>query len=158
MTDSVRQPLAAAVVTAGMFAACVTAGCESPEAARVLGQAGPAQVQRDRSPRGGRTPNAEEERHRGAYQTTRDPRALRWLLSRRIENGMTREEVDRVIGEAGETEMAGAGFKRENKGIFADDMLVRYGPDADGSTIYLVFRENRLVQFEPREYRVVPFE
>lgn len=81
-----------------------------------------------------------------------DPKALDWLLAHRIENGMSVEEVSSVLGDSGEKLEQDGQYK--NKGGFyqTTDQGYRWGPDRQGRSVTLFFREGRLIQFDPDEF------
>jgi hypothetical protein len=94
----------------------------------------------------------EEQHHRTSYQTDRDPDALRWLLANRITTGMMVADVNNVLGEEGQREFNDRRFKT-NDGLYRiGDTVYRWGPDSSGTSLYLVFRNDRLINFEPRDY------
>ena len=99
------------------------------------------------------TRTREDELYRKQYQIDRDPAAMQWLLANRIEPGMSVANVNQVFGETGEREYndrqikTGSGFYRTS------DTVYRWGPDNQGRSVYLVFREERLFNFDPNEFR-----
>lgn len=84
-----------------------------------------------------------EEQHRSAYVQHRTRDDLFWLLANRVETGMTVAEVAVVLGENGEKEPKGQWVRQGDYRI--DDEIYRYGPDSGGQSVYLVYREGRLV-------------
>lgn len=94
------------------------------------------------------TPRREEAERRIAYQETRSPAAISWLLKNRVRTGMTIREVNEVLGEDG-VEEPGADWIRTSGPFNQGDDVYRWGPDAKGRTIYLVFRNKKLVNFNP---------
>jgi hypothetical protein len=93
-----------------------------------------------------------EEQHRKQYQTERSREALHWLLAHRVNQGMTHAEVARVLGEDGTYE-ENARWLKSNSTIYReDDELFRFGPDDRGQSIYLPFREGKLVHFDPKQF------
>lgn len=95
----------------------------------------------------------DEQTHRQRFQNSRDPDAMRWLLAHSLQQGMTVAEVGRVFGEDGQREYndrwikTGGGFYRR------DDVVYRWGPDSDGQSAYLVFRDGKLTNFDPADYQ-----
>lgn len=94
-----------------------------------------------------------EQEYRRRYQVDSDPEAIRWLKANRIASGMTVGEVGEVLGEEGRLVIADRKFKTGNL-YRRGDKVYEWGPDSDGASHYLVFREGRLVNFDPEEYRV----
>ena len=93
-----------------------------------------------------------EEKHRKLYQTERSRDSLRWLLAHRVRQGMTHADIARVLGEDGVYE-ENARWLKSNSTIYReDDELFRFGPDDRGQSIYLPFREGKLVHFDPKQF------
>ncbi len=99
----------------------------------------------------------DENKHRELFQHSRDPKALQWLLANRIENGMTRAEVDGVIGQPGRFEPSDRLLKTNNNAYHTSDKMYAYGPDSKSHTYYLVFRDNRLVGFDAQDFELDEF-
>jgi len=99
-------------------------------------------------------PSLDEERHRKQYQTERSRASLRWLLAHRVKQGMTHADVARVIGEDGTYEENARWLKANSTIYREDDELFRFGPDDRGQSIYLPFREGKLVHFDPSEFAI----
>lgn len=131
------QPLVIALVIIGVTIGI--AGCEAMHDAGVPGMAEFIDSE---------TPRREEAARRTAYQETRSPKALSWLLKNRVRTGMTIREVSEVLGEDG-VEEPGADWIRNSGPFNQGDDVYRWGPDAKGHTIYLVFRQKKLVNFNP---------
>lgn len=95
----------------------------------------------------------EEQKYRDQFLIEKDPEALKWLLENRIHSGMTVNDVDKILGEPGEREFSDRWIKNDGDGRYrASDKVYRWGPDNQGRSIYLVFRENLLVNFDPLDY------
>jgi len=95
----------------------------------------------------------EEQSYREKFLREKDPEALRWLLENRIHSGMTVGDVDQIIGENGEREYKDRWIKSDGEGNYrASDRVYRWGPDNLGRSIYLVFRDGQLVNFDPHAY------
>lgn len=93
-------------------------------------------------------------KHRYEFQTNRTPESLDWLLVNRIQNGLSVAEIGRLLGETGEREFADRELKTSGDGHYLDtDVAYRWGPDANGRTIVLFFRDGKLVNFNPEELR-----
>lgn len=90
--------------------------------------------------------------YRERYQTERDPDALRWLLAHRIQQGMTVGDVNEALGQEGEREFDDLHLKTKGGSYRASDVAYRWGPDSRGRSVYLFFRDGRLVNFRPGEY------
>ena len=127
------------------LAACLAfAGCESPAWIRNLNDS-------FYSSRSG-TPE-EEERHRTAYLESGDRASMRWLLSHRIEAGMNYDAVCKVLGVQGSPERNDRAIKTGGGNYQLGDEIYSFGPDSQGSSVYLAFREGRLVNFDPSQFR-----
>jgi hypothetical protein len=95
----------------------------------------------------------EEESFRVQFQEERSPAAMQWLLANRIQTGMTVSEVGHVFGEAGTREFHDSGLKVKGGNYRIGDQTYYWGPDSSGRSIYLIFREGTLVNFDPNEFR-----
>ncbi len=91
---------------------------------------------------------AEEERRREQYLATHESEHIRWLLNNRVQNGMSKGDVDRVVGEDGERVFDDQKVLTSESVYRTDDLVYSWGPDCDGSVYMLVFRDNRLINFE----------
>ena len=98
------------------------------------------------------THERQKEQYRRRYHSQRDHQAIRWLLANRVEQGMTLADVNRIFGEQGEREFDDQKFKIGST-YRATDIAYRWGPDATGRTVYLLFRDGQLVNFDPNEFR-----
>lgn len=91
---------------------------------------------------------AEAEKRREEFLIERSEDSIKWLLSNLAKNGMSKGDIDRIVGEQGErvfddTEiLSGEGLYR------ADDRVYSWGPDRQGNTYMLVFRDDKLINFE----------
>jgi hypothetical protein len=94
----------------------------------------------------------EVESYRTQWQTRRDKAAIRWLLATQIHNGLTPDEVSTRLGEIGTKEQNTREFKREGDGFRVDDEFYKFGPDREGESYYLAFREGHLVQFDAQRF------
>lgn len=97
--------------------------------------------------------SVEERQHRQQWQAHRDGKALRWLLQEVIHNGLTLAEVNDRLGDTGVAEDQTQAFKTKADGYLMDDKLYRYGPDKEGQTYYLAFRDGKVVNFDPHEVK-----
>jgi len=137
----VRLPLLLTLLT------LMTAGCQSPgeELLPGLGNLLEAESTSER-----------EEEHRRKFQETRDPDELKWLLRHAIESGMTVTEVARVLGEDGR-QVYEDGWIKQGEGHYqSGDETWKWGPDREGNSVFLVFRDGKLVNFDPREFEPGP--
>lgn len=101
---------------------------------------------------------SEEEAHRTRYQETRAPADLQWLMRNCVESGMTPTEVNGVLGEQGRRVYDDDFIKTRGGHYHATDDTWKWGPDREGNSVYLVFRSNTLVNFDPNEFTQSPFE
>jgi hypothetical protein len=126
------------------FALALLAGCESPEWTRSLNDSFAHQDK----------PSAKtEEQHRQEFQETKSHESMRWLLAHCIHTGMSYNEVCRIMGEDGNLETQDRQLKSGGGNYRIDDEMYGFGPDSKGKTVYLAFRENRLINFDPEQFR-----
>jgi len=91
---------------------------------------------------------AESEKRREEFLIERTEESIKWLLSNLAKNGMSKEDIDRIIGEQGErvfddtNVLSGDGLYR------SDDLVYSWGPDKQGHSYMLVFRDDKLINFE----------
>ncbi len=91
---------------------------------------------------------AEAEKQREEFLIERTEESIKWLLSNLAKNGMSKGDIDRIIGEQGERVfddtdiLSGDGLYR------SDDLVYSWGPDKQGHSYMLVFRDNKLINFE----------
>lgn len=90
--------------------------------------------------------------YRMQYLTQRDPKALNWLLAHRVVNGMTVAAVGEALGERGEDVVDDAALKTGGYYLQTDDGY-SWGPDTNGRSVVLFFRDGKLVNFDPDEFR-----
>lgn len=120
------------------------AGCEAPSWSHKLNESFQAASSEESGPR-------TAEAHRREYASTRSRRSLHWLLAHEIQPGMTYRAVCNVIGEEGERELGDQSLKKTSAHIRIDDET--YGwPDSEGHVLCLFFRDNRLINFDPRDF------
>jgi len=65
---------------------------------------------------------------------------------------MSRTEVAQVLGEAGQPVARDARFKRNGGHYQERDRLWKWGPDHQGQSVLLAFRDGTLVNFDPDEF------
>jgi hypothetical protein len=94
----------------------------------------------------------DEVEYRDRYLTTKDPAALRWLLEHRIHSGMSVADVNLVLGEDGERQYNDQWIKTKGGYYRTGDEVYHWGPDNEGRGLYLVFRDEQLVNFDPEDY------
>ena len=134
---------------------CAVTGCESPNGLHGLESS---------KPFWSRTNSHDEEvQYRKDYQTNRSRKAMRWLLANRVDSGMSVNDVNTILGEKGELdESPSANSLKRGNTYRIDDKVFHYGPDSGGRAVYLVFRDDKLVNFERQRFsdseRVNPME
>ncbi len=94
----------------------------------------------------------EEEHFRKLYQEDKAPAALQWLLVNRMEAGLSLVEVNQVLGNEGVRVLDDMRFKTNGGHYRRDDLIYKWGPTSDGKSLFLVFRDGSLVNFDPSEY------
>lgn len=97
--------------------------------------------------------NAEFEEHRKQFSQEKDPQALSWLMAHALNNGMTVQEVEHALGDAGERIYDDVELKSHYEEFLHTDVAYKWGPDTDGNSVVLFFREGRLVQYSPEKFR-----
>jgi hypothetical protein len=132
------------VVSLWMPLAALAVGCETLHEAGVPGMR--AFVSSHRRA-------AEEESHRHAYQQDRSPASMQWLLAHRVHSGMSVADVSRILGEEGVREYDDLPIKTNGGHYRTGDQVYHWGPNSVGRTVYLVFRDGSLVNFNPDEFR-----
>lgn len=85
------------------------------------------------------------------YKTDGDAEALNWLLRNEIRQGMPIADVNQILGEDGERQYD-AGWVKNNGSFRVDDEVYKWGPDSDGQSIYLVFRNGHLTNYDPSQF------
>jgi hypothetical protein len=124
-----------------LLAGCLCAGCELSG--------------KQSWPRWSGTPDAaaDEQTQRTKFQTEQSSEAVRWLLSHKVRQGMSLQDVAGILGEEGAPVDADNWIKNDGVGYQVGDETYRWGPDDRGNSYYLVFRHNKLVNFDPAEFR-----
>jgi|GEM_PF-1674342 len=125
-----------------LLGACVSCGCASW-----------AELESILIPTPERFSPAEVERHQRQFQIENDPAALNWLLCHQIENGMSIATVNEVIGSEGLREFDDAEMKRNGGHYQQTDVGYKWGPDRKGRSVVLFFRDGKLINFDPDEFR-----
>lgn len=93
----------------------------------------------------------QELKQRESYQTEKDPAAIQWLLAHRIRTGMSVSDVSHIIGEDGQREYESNQILKNDGNYQQTDKVYRWGPDRMGRTYMLVFREDKLVNFDAHQ-------
>jgi hypothetical protein len=96
---------------------------------------------------------AEINAQRTAFQTDRTPAALDWLLAHQLESGMSVAVVNQAIGETGEKVEQDLALKQHGGQYQATDVGYKWGPDTNGRSVVLFFRDGKLVHFDPTEFQ-----
>ena len=139
-----RPSTTSALLSLSLLTIAVLSGCESFEQtslSRML-------------PFGKKTNLAPQEaEQRQKFMNERDPDAFRWLLSRRIHNEMSAEQVAHVLGESGERRLDDREYKTNGGFYQTTDVGYQWGPDRTGHTVVLFFRDGKLINFDPAEFR-----
>jgi hypothetical protein len=91
-------------------------------------------------------------RYQDEYLESKSTSSMRWLLANQLESGMTRGAVERVFAEKGERVVNDTWFKARGGLYRRSDRIYKWGPDANGNSVYLGFREGHLVNFRPSEF------
>lgn len=92
--------------------------------------------------------------YRMQFLTKRDPEALNWLLKHRLQSGMSRASVEKELGEEGEYQEASKWLKATGGTFRATDDAYKWGPDESGRSVYLMFRDDVLVNFHPEDFEL----
>ena len=95
----------------------------------------------------------QEAEQRQKFLNDRDPDAFRWLLSQRVHNEMSAEQVAHVLGESGERRPDDREYKTNGGFYQTTDVGYQWGPDRTGHTVVLFFRDGKLINFDPTEFR-----
>jgi len=132
------------VVPGLLFVAVFCAGCESASWMRSLHSSFAQQTEQERR---------NEEAHRKRYRETHDRKSLHWLLSHRVETGMSYKDVCKIVGEDGTREARDNWLKSKGATYQLGDDIYAFGPDSEGQTVYLAFREDMLVNYDPLDFR-----
>jgi len=99
------------------------------------------------------TQNDLEQKHRKRYQIDRDPESIRWLKANRLKQGMTLGDVNQVLGVNGVPVLNQRKFIGKSNLYRSSDVTYKWGPDADGNSHFLVFRDDKLVNYDPEEFQ-----
>jgi len=91
---------------------------------------------------------AESEKRREEFLIERTEESIKWLLSNRAKNGMSKGDIDRIIGEQGERVFDDTNILSGDGLYRSDDLVYSWGPNKQGHSYMLVFRDNKLINFE----------
>lgn len=94
-----------------------------------------------------------ERNKREEFVLNRSHNALFWLLAHRIESGMRLSEVEQVLGEAGE-DVSDQSYQKSQQVHQQTDDAYKWGPDTEGKSVVLFFRDGKLANFNPKDYRL----
>lgn len=139
-----RRPSAAVLLALTLF--LTTMGCESLTESKSLFTS----AENDHE--------AQAEEHRMRFLKDRNSADLNWLLANAVKSGMSRGEISQVLGEDGQRVRDDARFKRNGGHYRENDTIWKWGPDNKGQSIFLAFRDNKLVNFDPDEFSGNPDE
>ncbi len=132
-----------AVTACAGLAALTLTGCESPDWSRSLSN----------SFAGSDQPNPRlEEQYREEYAATRSAKSMRWLFSHCVEMGMSYKQVCQIMKEEG-TPVTGERHLLAGGSYRLGDDVYAFGPDTNGKTVYLVFRDDRLINYDRSEFK-----
>ena len=80
-----------------------------------------------------------------------DHKALYWLMANRIETGMRLSEVEQILGESGE-DVSDQSYGTKDGIHQTTDSAYSWGPDSEGRSVVLFFREGHLANFNRKDY------
>ncbi|WP_010587689.1 hypothetical protein [Schlesneria paludicola] len=88
--------------------------------------------------------------HRERFSAERNHESLYWLVANNVQNTMSLREVEAAIGEPGEyTTETG---RMRSEGVQSTDNAFTWGPDNEGYSVILFFRDGHLTNFDPSDY------
>lgn len=91
---------------------------------------------------------AKAEKRREEFIEHRTSESIRWLLSHGVQNGMSKGDIDRILGIPGERVFDDSEIL-SSEGLYrSDDIVYSWGPDKQGNAYMLVFRDHHLVNYE----------
>lgn len=92
--------------------------------------------------------------HRRQFQQQGEQESFRWLLANAVASGMTLSDVEHALGSEGERVWDDERFKTGGTGRYQQtDETYKWGPDSSGSSAFLIFRDGKLVNYDPKAYR-----
>lgn len=98
---------------------------------------------------------AEVKDQRAKFIEQRDPAAFRWLVTHALRNGMTVREVNHTMGDDGVRIYGDQQLKARLEGYLESDECYKWGPATNGQSVVLIFRGNRLVNYDPKDFRAM---
>jgi len=98
-------------------------------------------------------PAQEAAEHRRRFQQQGDPESFRWLLANGVASGMSLSDVEHALGSGGERVWDDQRFKTGAGRYHQTDETYKWGPDSEGSSAFLIFRDGKLVNYDPKAYR-----
>ena len=96
--------------------------------------------------------NRIEQDHRDNFVVHRDHKSLYWLIANRVQNGMSLTDAEQILGEPGERETDMSRLKLGGH-YQTTDLVYKWGPDSEGYSVVLIFRDGHLVNFDPSGFR-----
>lgn len=132
------------LVTLGVITMIGGIGCGAMHNAGVPGlemyvKKDPAEVQHDQD-------------QREKFMLNQDHKALFWLIGHRLENGLLLSEVEEILGVPGEF-TSDVDYGKSDGLHQVTDTAYKWGPDNCGQSVILFFRDGRLSNFNPKDYR-----
>ena len=94
----------------------------------------------------------EEKQYRERFVTEGDSQAVRWLLKNSIAGGMELHDVNQILGQKGVRQFDDGWIKNHGGTFRLSDRVYKWGPDSEGKTYMLVFRDDHLLNFNPDDY------
>lgn len=94
-----------------------------------------------------RAKEQEADRHRAEFRKSGSRKSIRWLLANVVQQGMTLSDVEEQIGDQAKLVDNDAHLKEGNRSLRLTDQTYKWGE------YYLFFRNERLVNHNPAEYR-----
>lgn len=92
-----------------------------------------------------------ENAKREEFALHHDHKALYWLMANRIESGMRLSEVEQILGESGE-DVSDQSYGKKGGIHQTTDLAYSWGPDSDGRSVILFFRDGYLTNFNRKDY------
>ena len=138
-----NNPIPLSVLVLAVLLATTTIGCKSLDTEQMMANLLPAPSVR----------HEDVVMHRRRFQQDRTSADFRWLLANATRTGMSPKDVGEVLGESGQKVMNDTWIKSSGGHYRASDEVYKWGPDDEGKTVYLIFRDNQLVNFDPSEFQ-----